>query len=75
MSGEAFESSVDSVRFTALAHRVVCGRSFAASVPLIFLISKTEIVEIISGCSEFQGFSHLSDAIRAIDRSSSPRDL
>ena len=46
MSGEAFESSVDSVRFTALAQRVVCGCSFAASVPLIFLISKTEIIEL-----------------------------
>lgn len=35
-----------SARFTALAQRVVYGCSFAVSVPLTVLISKTEIVEI-----------------------------
>lgn len=44
--GEAFKSSMDSVRFTALAQRVDCGYSFAPSVPLIFPISKTEIIEL-----------------------------
>ena len=46
VSGEAFQSRVDSVRFTALAQRVVCGCSFAASVPLNFPVSKTEIIEV-----------------------------
>lgn len=41
-----FESSMNSVSFTALAQRVVCRCSSAVSIPLIFLISETEITEL-----------------------------
>lgn len=55
VSGEAFESSMGSVRFTALAQRVVCGCTFAASGPLIFLICKTEII-VLSHPPRVSGF-------------------
>lgn len=76
VSGEAFESSVDSVRFTDLARRVVCGCCFAASVLLLSSsIKQRSLSSLISWCTEFQGFSLLSDAIRTMDRSSSPHDF
>lgn len=76
MSGETFESDV-----------VVSGsqpwlRGLFVIVVLLLLfplfsssVKQRSLHSLVSRCLEFQGFSHLSDAFRAIGRSPSQQDL